>query len=302
MSIADGVDEPAAEAGAALLAAPDGARRPRRTVTLWIGVVVVAAWVLVAFTVPLWAPYDPLAQDLHHRLQGPSAAHWFGTDKLGRDLFSRVMYGARISLPIAFVAVTVALVIGCLIGSVAASSKRGVDEVLMRVTDVTLAFPAMVLALAIAAALGPGVRNVIIAVILVTWPEYARLMRGQVLAARGSDHVSAAIALGCDQRRVLRRHVAPFTTAAIGVKATTDVGVVILVAAGLSFIGVGAVPPTPEWGALVSDGRSGLSNWWLALFPGLAILTVVLAVNFVGDGLRDRADPYRRRSRPRAWR
>ena len=125
MSIADGVDEPAAEAGAALLAAPDGARRPRRTVTLWIGVVVVAAWVLVAFTVPLWAPYDPLAQDLHHRLQGPSAAHWFGTDKLGRDLFSRVMYGARISLPIAFVAVTVALVIGCLIGSVAASSKRG---------------------------------------------------------------------------------------------------------------------------------------------------------------------------------
>ena len=167
------------------------------------------------------------------------------------------------------------LVIGCAIGAFAASSGRTVDDILMRVTDVTLAFPAMVLALAIAAALGPGVRNVIIAVILVTWPEYARLMRGQAMSAGAADHVTVATVLGCDRRRVLRHHVLPFTAVAIGVKATTDLGVVILVAAGLSFIGVGAVPPTPEWGALVSDGRSGLSHWWLALFPGLAILTVV---------------------------
>jgi peptide/nickel transport system permease protein len=278
-------------------------QRGRRSVTLTMGTVVISGWVLVALTVPWWAPFDPVKdQDLHHRLNGPSGAHWFGTDKLGRDVFTRVMYGARISLPLAISSVMLAVLIGCAIGAAAGFFGKWVDEVLMRITDVTLSFPAMVLALAIAAALGPGIRNVVIAVVLVTWPEYARLMRGQVLSIKGGDHVKAATAIGCRPGRVFRRHVLPFCSAVIGVKATTDLGVVILLAAGLSFIGVGAVPPDPEWGALVSDGRTSIAHWWIATFPGLAILTVVLAFNFIGDGLRDRYDPYHRRRRPRKWR
>lgn len=272
-------------------------------VMLYIGVTVIAMWTVIALTVPWWRRFDPIKdQDLTRRLEAPSATHWFGTDTLGRDVFTRVMYGARISVPLAIASVALALVIGCAIGAAAGFLGRWVDELLMRITDVTLAFPAMVLALAIAAALGPGIRNVVIAIVLVTWPEYARLMRGQVLSLKAGDHVKAAQSIGCSRWRVFRRHVLPFSTAAIGVKATTDLGVVILVAAGLSFIGVGAVPPTPEWGALVSDGRSGLDHWWIAAFPGFAILTVVLAFNFVGDGLRDRVDPFHRRRRVRKWR
>jgi peptide/nickel transport system permease protein len=278
-------------------------RRRKRAVTLYLGIAVIALWVLIAVTVPLWSPFDPIKdQDLHRRLEGPSWTHWFGTDTLGRDVFSRVMYGARISLPLAVLSVALAVVIGCTIGAAAGFYGKWIDELLMRITDVTLAFPSIVLALAIAAALGPGIRNVIIAVVLVTWPEYARLMRGQVMSIKGGDHVKAATSIGCRPGRVFRRHVLSFSSAVIGVKATTDLGVVILIAAGLSFIGVGAVPPAPEWGALVSDGRTSTTHWWIATFPGLAILTTVLAFNFVGDGLRDRYDPYHRRNRPRKWR
>jgi peptide/nickel transport system permease protein len=283
-------------------AAP-GNRTRVSDITLYLGVTILVVWTLVALTVPWWRPFDPINdQDLTQRLKGPSGTHWFGTDTLGRDVFTRVMYGARISVPLAVASVALAMLIGSAIGAAAGFVGRWLDELLMRITDVTLAFPAMVLALAIAAALGPGIRNVVIAIVLVTWPEYARLMRGQVLGIKAGDHVRAARSLGCSPWRVLRRHVLPFSTAAVGVKATTDLGVVILVAAGLSFIGVGAVPPTPEWGALVSDGRSGLDHWWIAAFPGLAILTVVLAFNFVGDGLRDRIDPFHPRRRAKAWR
>jgi len=289
----------------AAVPAPSTERRTRRgpDIGLTVGSVLLGLWVLIAITVPLWARFDPISdQDLANRLQPPGADHWFGTDTLGRDVFTRVMYGARISIPLAFVAVGLSMVVGVGIGALAGFLGRRSDEVLMRITDITLAFPAMVLALAIAAALGPGLRNVVIAIVLVSWPDYARLTRGQVLTVRNREHVLAARSVGCDKRRIFRRHVLPFATAPLLVKATTDLGVVILVAAGLSFIGVGAVPPSPEWGAMVSDGRQRIDQWWISLFPGLAILTVVLAVNFVGDAMRDRIDPYHRRRRPRRWR
>lgn len=270
----------------------------RADLALVVGGVLVLTWVLIALTVPLWSPFDPITdQDLAGRLTAPGGGHLFGTDTLGRDVFARVMYGARLSLPIAVIAVALASFVGVTLGAIAGFAGGWVDEVIMRISDLFLAFPAMVLALAIAAALGPSGRNVIIAIAVVTWPEYTRLTRGQVLAIRGSMHVTAAESVGCGRFRVFRRHVLPFAMPSITVKATVDLGMAILLAAGLSFIGVGAAPPTPEWGSMVSEARSFIDQWWLGLFPGLAILSVVLAFNFMGDGLRDRFDPQIRAQR-----
>ncbi|MDR6174216.1 peptide/nickel transport system permease protein [Nocardioides zeae] len=262
-----------------------------------------AIWVLVALTSPAWTPYDPVTdQNLAERLAGPSAAHWFGTDYLGRDVFSRVMAGARLSLPVAGAAVAAALLIGSTLGAVAGFAGGLVDEVAMRVSDLFMSFPAMILALAIAAALGPSALNVVIAIAAVTWPEYTRLMRGQVLAVKGNLHVLAAESVGCLRRRVFRKHVLPFATPALVVKATVDLGMAVLLAAGLSFIGVGAPPPAPEWGSMVSEAAGRIDQWWLGLFPGLAILSIVVSVNFVGDAMRDRYDPRMRAQRGRRTR
>jgi peptide/nickel transport system permease protein len=267
---------------------------------LLFGVLVVALWVLIALTVPLWKPFDPITQqDIANRLAAPDGLHWFGTDPLGRDIFSRVMYGARLSLPIAISAVAIAVVVGSLIGAFAGFVGGIVDEVIMRISDVVLSFPAIVLALAIAAALGPSGKNVVIAIAVVTSPEYARLMRGQVLSIRANLHVTAAESVGCSRRRIFFVHVLPFGLPSIMVKATVDLGMAILLAAGLSFIGVGTTPPTPEWGAMVSEAQARIDQWWLGLFPGLAILSLVLAFNFIGDGLRDRLDPLLRAQRRR---
>jgi peptide/nickel transport system permease protein len=279
-------------------------RRPfaglRTDLALVIGCTVVAAWVVIALTVPVWKPFDPITfQDLAGRLKAPDSTHWFGTDNLGRDVFARVMYGARLSLPIAISAVAISVVLGCLVGAVAGFAGGIVDEVVMRISDIFLAFPAMVLALAIAAALGPSGKNVVIAIAAVTWPEYTRLMRGQVLSIRNNLHVTAAESVGCSRVRVFRLHVLPFGMPPIVVKATVDLGMAILLAAGLSFVGVGAAPPTPEWGAMVSEARSRMDQWWLGLFPGLAILSIVLAFNFIGDSMRDRLDPRMRTQRRR---
>jgi peptide/nickel transport system permease protein len=263
-----------------------------------IGVTIVVIWVLIALTVPWWTPFDPVTdQDLQGRLASPGAEHWFGTDNLGRDVFSRVMYGARLSLPIALITVAISVTIGCVIGAVAGFLGGTVDEVIMRISDIVLSFPAIVLALAIAAALGPSATNVVISIAIVTWPEYTRLMRGQVLSIRNNLHVVAAQSIGSSRARVFRVHVLPFGLQPILVKATVDLGMVILLAAGLSFIGVGAVPPTPEWGAMVSEAQSRIDNWWLGLFPGIAILSMVLAFNFIGDAMRDRFDPQMRTQR-----
>jgi peptide/nickel transport system permease protein len=272
-------------------------RRPRDP-QLIIGASAAALWIVIALTVPLWAPYAPNHQDIANALAAPSGAHWFGTDELGRDVFSRVMYASRVSLPLALCAVAVSVVVGSSVGCIAALCGGMVDEVLQRIGDVVLAFPALVLALAIAAALGPSLKNVVIAISAVTWPEYARLSRAEVLSIKNEVHVLAARSVGCSSSRVVRKHILPFAAPSLAVKATIDFGQAVLLAAGLSFIGVGAVPPTAEWGSMVAQAQNDISQWWLALFPGLAILTVVLAFNFIGDSLRDWLDPrspYRRR-------
>ncbi|MGQ9494445.1 MAG: ABC transporter permease [Anaerolineae bacterium] len=255
------------------------------------GAAVICLWTIVALAAPWIAPYDALAQKVEDRLSPPSPQHLFGTDELGRDVFSRVVYGARISLPVGLAVILFSMLMGALIGALAGYFGGLFDLLVMRVADITLAFPSIVLALAIASVLGPSLRNAVIAMILVWWPEYARLMRGQVLSVKHEDYVMAARAIGMSQSRLLARHIIPNTSAPIVIKASLDAGSAILNIAALSFIGLGAVPPTPEWGAMISLGRFKFYQWWLTTFPGLAVLSVVLGFNFLGDGLRDAFDP-----------
>ncbi len=263
----------------------------RRNRLAMVGVAVIVMWTIIALTAPYISPYDPIAQNLAERLREPSTVHLFGTDELGRDTFSRILYGARISLPAGIVIIAFALLVGSALGAIAGYLGGALDMVIMRIADVTLAFPSIVLALAIAAVLGPSLTNAMIAMIVVWWPEYARLMRGQVLATKNNEYVAAARVVGVPNAQILVRHIIPNTVAPLIVKASLDVGVAILTVAALSFIGLGAVPPTPEWGAMISAGRFKFYNWWLTTFPGLAMLTVVLAFNFLGDGVRDALDP-----------
>ena len=256
-----------------------------------VGAIIIFMWAVVAIAAPVDAPFDALAQKIEDRLSPPSARHLFGTDELGRDVFSRVVYGARISLPVGLLVILFATLAGALVGALAGYIGGIFDLLIMRLADITLAFPSIVLALAIAAALGPSLRNALIAMILVWWPEYARLMRGQVLSVKNNEYVQAARTLGASDGRILARHIIPNTLAPIIVKASLDAGSAILTIAALSFIGLGAVPPTPEWGAMISMGRFKFYQWWLTTFPGLAVLTVVLGFNFLGDGVRDAFDP-----------
>jgi peptide/nickel transport system permease protein len=226
------------------------------------------------------------------RLQPPSAAHWLGTDQLGRDLLSRLVYGARISLVIGLTVVLLAGTLGTLVGIVAGYAGGVTEEGLMRVTDVFLAFPPLILAMAIAGALGPSLTNAIIAIAVVTWAIYARLARGQILSLRKQEFVEAARSVGARPSRILLRHLLPNALAPLLVQASFDMGAAIVSAAGLSFIGFGAQPPTPEWGVMISEGRNFISTEpWLSLFPGIAILLAVGAFNVLGDGLRDALDP-----------
>jgi peptide/nickel transport system permease protein len=252
---------------------------------------------LCAIFAPLIAPYDPLTQALGSRLQPPSSAHWLGTDQLGRDILSRLLYGSRISLLIGLVVVASAGVFGTFVGLIAGYAGGLVDEALMRLTEVFLAFPALILAMAIAGALGPSLTNAIIALAAVTWAIYARLARGQILSLRGREFVEAARGIGASHIRIIVRHLLPNAVAPLMVQASFDMGSVIIAAAGLSFIGFGAQPPTPEWGVMISEGRNFISTEpWLSLFPGLAILLAVGSFNLLGDGLRDAFDPRLSRS------
>jgi peptide/nickel transport system permease protein len=255
------------------------------------GLVLVLGWVLVALLAPWIAPYDPIEQNVMNRLAPPSPEHWLGVDGLGRDILSRVIYGGRVSLPVAAAVVIFAAIFGTLYGGLAGFLGEWPDEVGMRVVDMVLAFPALILAMAIAAALGPSIRNSMLAMLLVWWPPYARLARGQVLALKASDFVAAARSLGLSERRILLRHVLPNALASSLVLMAMDFGNAIIITAALSFLGLGAVPPTPEWGAMVAEGRELMQQWWISTFPGLAILTVAIACNFIGDGLRDAMDP-----------
>src|SRR5437867_3208043 len=259
--------------------------------------VLIGAFAICAVLAPIVAPYDPLAQALGSRLEPPSAAHWLGTDQLGRDIASRLLYGARISLFIGLVVVATAGLVGTAVGLVAGYAGGLVDEALMRFTEIFLAFPPLILAMAIAGALGPSLTNAIIAIAAVTWAVYARLVRGQLLSLRRREYVEAARSIGASGPRILLRHLLPNVLAPLLVQASFDMGAAIVAAAGLSFIGFGAQPPTPEWGVMISEGRNFISTEpWLSLFPGLAILFAVGAFNVLGDGLRDVFDPRLRRA------
>ncbi|GMG85075.1 ABC transporter permease [Paralimibaculum aggregatum] len=262
-----------------------GARLP-----LAIGLGVILFWVLAALTVQFW-PLDPPLDMVGRRLKPPSAEHWLGTDALGRDVLSRTLHGARFSIPIAVVVVAAAVALGGFLGAIAGFFGGLLGAAIMRLVDVTLAFPPILLAMAVAASLGPGLENAAIAMIVVWWPLYARLVRAQVLEVREREHVEAAVAAGAGPMRVLLRHVLPLCWTPVLVNATMDFGQVVLLAASLSFIGLGATPPTPEWGAMISDGAKYFYHWWIAFGPGMAILIVVLGFNFAGDGLRDLLDP-----------
>jgi peptide/nickel transport system permease protein len=259
------------------------------------GFVLLVVVVLVAILAP-WISADPIAQDLANRLKPPSGQFLLGTDQLGRDVWGRVAHGAGISLQIGVMVTALSVLIGVVIGLMAGSFGSFWDNTLMRFTDVFFAFPGLILAMAISAALGPSLNNVVIAVALVNWPSYARLVRAQAMALREREFVEAARALGSSQARVAWRHVLPNTLQPVLIQASFDIGQAILTAAGLSFIGFGAQPPTPEWGAMVSETRTFISNApWASSAPAVAILIAVLAFNLIGDGLRDALDPRSRR-------
>ena len=268
---------------------------------LWLGAVIVAALVVIAIFAPLIAPFPGDAGSATHPLDsflGPSGKHWFGTDAVGRDVFSRVLYGTRISLIIAALVILFSLAIGVPLGIAAGYFGGIVDNLLMRITDVFLAFPALLLALALASVLSPSVSNATLAIAVTWWPWYARLARGQAASVAGRPFIESCRALGISPLRTLLRHVLPNSVTPVIVQASLDVGGVILTAAALSFLGLGAQDPTPEWGLMVSEGQAYFTTqWWLVTFPGVAILLAALAFNLVGDGLRDRLDPRRVTSR-----
>jgi peptide/nickel transport system permease protein len=257
-----------------------------------VGAFIVAVAVLAALVGPVVAPFDSASQDLSLRLTGPSGQHWFGLDELGRDILSRVLAGARISMLVGLVVVSISATVGIAIGSAAGYFGGRVDEILSRIIDILMAFPGLLLAIAMVAVLGPSLFNVVFALSLIGWVGYARLVRGQVLRARELEFVQAARALGASTPRVLLRHVIPTTLPAVSVQATLGMGGAILAEASLSFLGLGVQPPTPSWGTMLNYGRIHLLDApHLTVFPGLAIAVLVLGFNFLGDGLRDALDP-----------
>jgi peptide/nickel transport system permease protein len=262
------------------------------------GLVVISVLVLTAVFAPLIATQDPYAQNLAATLQPPSAAHFFGTDELGRDVFSRIVHGSRITLSIIALVAVIVGPIGLAVGTVAGYFGGWFDTVLMRITDIFLSFPGLILSLAFVAALGAGLENAIVAIALTSWPPIARLARAETLTIRSADYISAARLQGASAARIIVKSVVPMCMPSVLVRLTLSMATVILTAAGLGFLGLGAQPPLPEWGAMIAIGRRYmLESWWLVAFPGAAILFVSLAFNLIGDGLRDALDPKQRKGR-----
>lgn len=260
------------------------------------GLVIILVMVTMAVLAPVLAPYSPVQINLGDRLSPPSAAHLFGADEVGRDILSRVIYGARISLRIGLLVILVAGGLGTLIGAISGFFGKHIDNLIMRAMDIILSFPSLVLAMALAAALGPSLRNAIMAVAFVMIPKFARLVRGEALAVKEKAFIAAARVSGAGNRWIILHHVVPNCLSSVIVLATLVLGDTILIAASLSFIGLGAQPPTPEWGAMISAGRKFLMDqWWYATFPGLFILVTVVGFNIFGDALRDILDPRIRR-------
>ncbi|AMS42916.1 ABC transporter permease [Aminobacter sp. NyZ550] len=257
-----------------------------------VGAVIVLTLILVALFAPWIATHSPVGQDLAMRLKPPSWDNWMGTDELGRDIWSRVVYGARITLMIVALVAVLAAPVGLIIGAVAGYFGGWVDRILMGITDIFLSMPKLILALAFVAALGPGIQNAIIAIAIATWPGYARIARAETLTIRNSEFVAAVELQGASSFRVIVNHILPLCTSSMIIRVTLDMAGIILTAAGLGFIGLGAQPPLPEWGAMISRGRSFiLDQWWVATMPGFAIVIVSLGFCFLGDGLRDVLDP-----------
>jgi peptide/nickel transport system permease protein len=263
----------------------------RRNPLAAIGILIFAAFVVISVAAPLFSRYEPKKQQVAKRLQPPGETFMFGSDQLGRDIQSRVFHAGRTSLPAGVLVVAIAALIGSAIGVVAAFMGGWADEFTMRITEVFLAFPSIILAMTIAAALGPNLLNAVFAMIIVWWPNYTRMIRAAVLQVKTKEFVEAARALGASEGRILRRNIIPHTLSPIIVLATTDLGAAILVFAGLSFLGLGPDPSVPEWGRMIADGIQFFDQWWMAFFPGLAIFLIVMAFNFIGDGLRDALDP-----------
>ncbi len=259
------------------------------------GVIICLAWIIAAILAPAIAPYDPVVQDLTARLQAPSAQHWFGTDNFGRDIFSRVIYGGRYSLLAGCLTVVIAGAIGTFYGAIAGYVGGQVDNVMMRLSEMILSFPSLILAMIINAVMGSNLFNTMFALIIVAWPTYARLMRSVVLSVKENEYVTASEALGASKIRILMKEVIPNSISSVLIMATTDMGNQILMFSTLSFLGLGSAPPTPEWGMMVSDGVNYFNKFWVAGFPGLAIFTMAVGANFIGDGLRDLLDPKLRK-------
>ena len=259
------------------------------------GVIICLFWIIMAIIAPFVAPYDPVVQDLTLRLKAPSAAHIFGTDNFGRDIFSRVIYGGRYSLLAGCLTVVIAGCIGTIYGAIAGYVGGAMDNVMMRLSEMILSFPSLILAMIINAVMGSNLFNTMFALVIVAWPSYARVMRSVVLSVRENECVTASEALGASRIRILLKEIIPNSITSVLIMATTDIGNQILMFSTLSFLGLGSAPPTPEWGMMVSDGVQYFNKFWVAGFPGLAIFTMAVGANFIGDGLRDLLDPKLRK-------
>jgi len=262
--------------------------RLKRSLLTILGLAIMVGFISVAILAPLIAPYDPISINPSERLMPPSKAHFFGTDTAGRDIFSRIVYGSRISLRLGIIVTGLSVVIGSLIGGAAAFLGGRIDDAVMRFTDLCMAFPVFILAMVITASLGPGLTNVMVAIVAIWWTVYARLVRSKVVEVREETYIEAARAIGTSGMRIFFKHVLPNSYSPVLVEATLDFGFVVMMGASLGFVGLGAQPPSPEWGAMISTGRSYLKTaWWYPTFPGFAIFLVVLGANLLGDGLRD---------------
>ncbi|MEE2816307.1 MAG: nickel transporter permease [Pseudomonadota bacterium] len=286
-------DTPTSRRQARLSALYQGWLALRQNHMAMVGLAILVVLISIALFAPLIAPHDPLVQDLANRLQPlGSEGHLLGTDSLGRDILSRLIYGARITLYIVALVALIAPVVGLLVGTISGYAGGWADVILMRITDIFLAFPRLVLALAFVAALGAGIENAVLAISLTAWPPYARMARAETLTIRSSDYISAIRLQGAGPLRIIIKHIWPLCISSLIVRVTLDMAGIILAAAGLGFLGLGAQPPSPEWGAMISEGRRFiLDHWWVATMPGLAIFAVSLAFNLLGDGLRDVLDP-----------
>jgi peptide/nickel transport system permease protein len=286
-------DEPTSRRQARFAAWYKGWIAFRSNTLAMLGLIVLGLLILAAIFAPLLATHDPFAQDLGQRLLRPGEnGHLLGSDSLGRDIYSRLLYGARISIYIVLLVVMVAPIVGLIVGTVSGYAGGWADVVLMRVTDIFLAFPRLILALAFVAALGAGIENAVLAISLTAWPPYARIARAETLTIRNSDYIHAIRLQGAGPLRIVTRHIWPLCISSLVIRVTLDMAGIILTAAGLGFLGLGAQPPSPEWGAMISEGRKYiLDYWWVATIPGIAIFTISLAFNLLGDGLRDVLDP-----------